>query len=106
VAERSKMTVSDRAKQFKPFAAVTGLDHALRLKEREMARTERTELSEEAAAELDRRIRDLKAGDDITARYYCGGEYLTVIGKVSKLKDGMLYVGEISIPVSALTEIN
>ena len=36
--ERPKMPVSQRAKQFMPFAAVTGLEKALKAKEEEMAK--------------------------------------------------------------------
>ena len=35
MANRPKMPVSERAKQFAPFAAVTGLDILLREKEKE-----------------------------------------------------------------------
>lgn len=34
--ERAKMSAAQRAKQFMPFSAVTGLDRALRKKEQEM----------------------------------------------------------------------
>ena len=36
--ERQKMPISQRAKQFAPFAAVGGLDYALRKKEEEHRR--------------------------------------------------------------------
>ena len=44
------MPVSERAKQFSPFAAVAGLDKALAEEERALFKTEKLELSEDAEA--------------------------------------------------------
>lgn len=43
---RAKMPVSERAKQFMPFAAVKGLDEALQQKRHERELIPRAELSE------------------------------------------------------------
>ena len=49
---RAKMPVEQRAKQFMPFAAVTGLDEAIKRVELEFEMRDRRELSEESLAEL------------------------------------------------------
>lgn len=80
---RDKMPVSERAKQFMPFAAVKGLDEALKRKEKEMM--PKKELSEEKAAELNLIFSRLKKGSVITAIYYGTGEYIQITGKITML---------------------
>ena len=62
---RAKMPVSQRAKQFMPFAAVTGLDEALLAKERELGLTDRRELPEEERRKIlkEKEEREKKAGE-------------------------------------------
>ena len=81
------MTVENRAKQFAPFAAITGLDRALEKKRRELDFCERQELSEENAAELDLQLRALQKGMHITLRYYCGQAYRSLTGTVEGLEE-------------------
>lgn len=50
--KRGKMPVAQRAKQFMPFAAVTGLDEAIRRVELEFEMNDRRDISEEAADAL------------------------------------------------------
>lgn len=50
---RGKMPVEQRAKQFMPFAAVTGLDEAIRRVEHEFEMNDRRDLSEEAIMALE-----------------------------------------------------
>ena len=50
---RAKMPVEQRAKQFMPFAAVTGLDEAIRRVEHEFEMNDRRDLSEEAIMALE-----------------------------------------------------
>ena len=52
-APRAKMPVEQRAKQFMPFAAVTGLDEAIRRVEHEFEMNDRRDLSEEAIMALE-----------------------------------------------------
>ena len=70
-----KMPVSERAKQFMPFAALKGFEEAIALKEREYFREERSSLSEEKLAELSSAISSLREGDEITVEYYDGYVY-------------------------------
>jgi len=92
---RKPMPISDRAAQFAPFAALTGHDAAI---EETARRTEkRIELDEYEKEELNFRLMwiqqliDTLPGVSIT--YFVpdskksGGEYVTVCGNVSKIKD-------------------
>lgn len=101
------MTVENRAKQFAPFAAITGLDRALEKKRRELDRSERRELSEESAAELDARLRALQKGMRVTLRYYCGQEYRSLTGTVDRLEEteGLLKLDSAQVPIADIAEI-
>jgi len=77
-----RMSMTDRAAQFSPFAALTGYDAAVQETAR---RTDaRIELDEDAKEEIDRRIRELQPGEPVTVTYFrpddrkAGGAYLTV----------------------------
>ena len=82
-----RMTRHDRAAQFAPFAALTGLDAAMGETAR---RTEqRIDLDENALEELDRKLRDLEqrpGGTAVAVTYFrpdgkkTGGAYLTAEG--------------------------
>lgn len=76
------MPVSQRAKQFMPFAAVTGLDEALRRKERELGLSERPDVTDEDAAAINERLAFLGKGEEVGIVYYCAGEYETAEGIV------------------------
>lgn len=77
------MNREDRAKQFMPFAALKGYPEALRKKEKIVV--PRAEFSEEYKEVLDRKLRQVKRNDIITAVYYHKGEYLKVTGMVSRI---------------------
>ena len=51
---RGKMPVSERAKQFMPFAAVSGLDAALEAKLEEYRKAHRVEFGEDLLDKADR----------------------------------------------------
>ena len=77
-----RMSMTDRAAQFSPFAALTGYDAAVQETAR---RTDaRIELDEDAKEEIDRRLRELQPGEPVTVTYFrpddrkVGGAYLTV----------------------------
>lgn len=94
MANRPKMPVSERAKQFAPFAAVTGLDILLRKKERENMREQKRILSEERAAEIDASLRHLNEGDRVTVSYYDGYGYTDISGTADSIdiKDRSLII--------------
>ena len=65
------MSRVQRAKQFAPFSALKGLVEALAEKEREYE--PQAELSDDAAEELDRCLRELQKGTAVSVKKYPGG---------------------------------
>ena len=102
------MTVQNRAKQFAPFAAITGLDRALEKKRRELERCEKRTLSEERAAELDERLRALRKGMTVGVCYYDGQTYRRASGRVERLEEteDLLVLDRVRIPLSAIAELS
>lgn len=92
-----KMDKTNRAKQFMPFDALTGLREALREKER--LREVKRELSEEQKAELDYKIRNIEKFDVVTVIYYENEGYKNITGNVEKIDffNKCLRVNEINI---------
>lgn len=83
MAYRAKMSREERAKQFMPFAALKGYPDALRKKEKIVV--PKVQLSEEAAADLDFKMRQVQKNDMITVIYFNKNEYLKVTGLVSRI---------------------
>jgi len=85
VASRPKtpMPVSERAKQFLPFAAVKGLPEALAKKE--IVSIAKVEISEEVAMELDEKMHRIQNGETITVTYYDSGTYVQLTGAVVQI---------------------
>lgn len=81
--ERVKMSRKERAKQFLPFAALKGYPAALRRKEKIIV--PKVEFSEDYQERLDRRLRQIRVQDVVTAVYFREGEYLKVTGMVSRI---------------------
>ena len=79
-----RMTVSDRAKQFAPFAALTGLNEILARKEKIVV--PRPELSEESLCELDRKVSMIRPGSMVTIVFYKDGECIKISGLVAKIE--------------------
>ena len=104
---RHPMPVSERAKQFMPFAAVSGLTQALEKKERELSRVEKREPTEERARKINQCLNDMEKGDDITVTYFAQGEYLTVSGTVEAADkaERVLTVGGVKVPFDDLYDI-
>ena len=82
---RAKMPRAARAKQFAPFAALSGLDAALERKRREMERTERPVLPEERCADLNDALCALQPDDRVAVRYYRRGAQRTIRGLVTAI---------------------
>lgn len=82
---RAKMPPSQRAKQFAPFDALTGL--RLALKEKEKIRVPRITVSEDIEEEINRVLTSLKKEEVITVVYYNEPEqeYLQLTGKVTAI---------------------
>lgn len=90
---RGNMSITDRAAQFSPFAALTGFDRAIQ----ETARLtdKRIELDEAAKTILDEKMRiiqeQLSKQQEIEIVFFrpddrkVGGEYISIIGTVKKM---------------------
>lgn len=89
---RQKMPVSERAKQFMPFAALKGLPEALTHMEREHHAKSKKELSEEMAADLNRSLLSLHSGCQATICYYKAGHEQQITGSVTKLDATFRYL--------------
>ena len=77
------MSREERAKQFLPFVALKGYPAALRRKEKIVV--PKVEFSEDYQERLDRRLRQIRVQDVVTAVYFREGEYLKVTGMVSRI---------------------
>ena len=94
-ATRPRMSMIDRAAQFRPFAALTGYDAAI--KETGRLTDERIELTEDSRAILDRKqqllVDNLADHPEVAVTYFvpdgrkAGGAYITVTGRVKKVDD-------------------
>lgn len=77
------MNREERAKQFMPFDALKGLSDALRMKEYEVERVNKGDLTEEKIVEISKTLREIKKTDIVEIKYFCDGHYLTCVGKAS-----------------------
>ncbi len=106
---KTKMDRVQRAKQFMPFAALKGFEEEIALAE--FRPVPKVEFCEDAAEELDRRLRAVQPGDMVEVVYYVktarGGTYLRRTGMVSKidLVDRTLTVVKTPIPFADLYAI-
>lgn len=92
-ATRPRMSVSDRAAQFSPFAALTG--HGAAVKETARLTDKRIELDEGIKDDLSHRMQivsdSIKERPEISITYFKpderknGGEYITAISSVKKI---------------------
>lgn len=105
MAYRVKMDISNRAKQFAPFAALKGFEEALRLKEK--ITVEKVELTEEMMEEINSILLRIQLKDVVTVVYYDKEEYLQVTGMVSKIdkEAGNLYIVETRIAFDKIVKI-
>ena len=103
-----KMPISQRAKQFMPFSALSGLGRALAEKEREMNAEKKEILSEDQKALLDQKIQLLHQGETITVNHYHFGRYRDSKGRFKEIDPvyGVLYFenGD-SIPIKDIKNI-
>ena len=67
------LTRLERAKQFLPFDALTGLKEELR--RREVEHVEKKELSEEKSEELQEILQELSPGERVIVTYYYNNKY-------------------------------
>lgn len=75
--------MSNRAKQFMPFAALRGYYEEIR--KQEFVFAEKRELTEEEAIELDKKVLQIKKGDMVSVTYYREGKYQKETGLISQI---------------------
>ena len=78
-----KMKISDRAKQFMPFASLRGFDQMV--KEKEKVLIEKRGLTEEESRELSEKLSSLKKGDLVSIIYFLYGEYKKTTGVITAI---------------------
>ena len=77
------MSIEDRAKQFAPFAALTGLGKVLSKMEKVVV--DKPDLSEESLREMDMIVSMLEVGDMVSAIHYYDGECIKTEGILSRI---------------------
>ena len=77
-----KMSVSDRAKQFMSFSAVTGLGEAIAEVERRLSLVEKPELSEDESESVNRALNSLSVDTEAAVTHYEKGEIFVCMGKI------------------------
>ena len=102
---KHKMPIEDRAKQFMPFAALKGLPDALAAREKIVV--PKTELSEEMAEELDRRMHELSKGKIASVVYFHKDEYIKTTGMVARIDESsrLLQIVNTKIPFDDILAI-
>lgn len=106
MAKRVKMDVSNRAKQFAPFAALKGFEEAIKAKERVVI--PKVELTEESMEEIDEKLQSIHQKDIVTITYYADDSYLKMTGMVSKVdkKENYIQVVDTRIPFKDIRKID
>ena len=100
------LTRLERAKQFLPFNALSGLQQELR--RREIQYVEKKELSEEKRDELEEKLRNLSVGEYVIVTYYNNGKYNRLRGRMIYLNPlkRILNVSKIEIPLKDIYNID
>ena len=95
---------ADRAKIFLPFAALTGLEEALRARERRPV--QQAELSDDRAEEIDRALHQLHPGLQVSLVFYAQEAYNHLAGVLDALDERrrLLIVDGREIPFDALLD--
>lgn len=79
------MNREDRARQFAPFEALSGLREALREKELKHDSEQKREISEERMQEIGEIISTISKGDKINVTCFENGYYITVVAEVLQI---------------------
>lgn len=77
---KPRMSISNRAKIFSPFAALRGYEDEIASEGREHLKGNRIELSEEGKEVLNQKISQLRKGQEITIKYFTDGYYEDIAG--------------------------
>lgn len=82
--------MSDRARQFMPFAALKGYYELLRTKERVVV--PKKELSDDYAEILSRKVLGIEEGMMVKVTYYSDGDYISLEGIVTDINIDRRYI--------------
>lgn len=85
---KPRMSVSNRAKIFSPFAALRGYEEEIAAEGLEHTKTQKIELSDEGKEKIGAKLMQLQKGEAITVRYFTDGYYEDLTGKVESI-DGI-----------------
>lgn len=98
----------NRAAQFMPFDALSGLGEELRKREEAHTRIPKKEIDAERRMLLSEKLSKIQKGDMVSVVFYMNGHYLTTVGKVDD-KDALastLSVEYMEINVDDIYDIN
>ena len=114
---RPQMSISDRAAQFSPFAALTG--HSAAIKETERLTDRKVELSENEKSILNEKfsliMEQLSFHPELSVTYFVpdekkdGGKYVTTTGKIKKIdyyQRKLIMDQGVEIPIGEIYEID
>lgn len=79
---KPRMSISNRAKIFSPFAALRGYEDEIISEGKAHLKVQRTELSEEEKSELSGTLCRLRKGQPVSVRYFADGYYEDISGTV------------------------
>lgn len=106
------MSLQARAAQFSPFAALSG--HGDCIREAGRLTDDWVELGEDAAEDLDRKLRELKSGEPARILYFFpdmkkqGGAYLEYEGRVKRVDlvaGKIVFHGGFEIPIELIFDV-
>jgi len=99
------LTKLERAKQFLPFDALSGLQEELR--KREVEYVERKELSEEKKEEIEYQLENLTPGQKVIITYYLNNRYIKLKGKIIYINPikKIINVSKVEIPLNNVYNI-
>lgn len=100
------MPRQNRAAQFMPFNALSGLQEALRKKEYEHESLNKIEISDEKISEISDTIKSLSTGNMVQVKFFSSGHYITIKGKFKlNQNEKMIFVDDSKIPLSDIYSI-
>ena len=106
MARRAKMDVSNRAKQFAPFAALKGFEEAIKAKE--TVYISKVDLTKECEEEINEKLCILKNSDMVSITFYTINAYQQITGMVSEINAKAQYIKvvETKIPFKQIVRID
>ncbi len=104
---KNKMSISDRAKQFMPFSALSGFEEALKQVELKREKVDKIELSQSQKERLNNIIKQLQINDEIKVEYYDGNRYQLITGLFKKVDEIYynIHIGQEIVDVESIRDI-